>query len=105
MLLLADDGSWQQAPREAIEEMYGKIGEWWGRHAQAGTIVEGGQLQPRHTATTIRFNGAKPVLTDGPFVEAKEAVGGYAIIETEILDKAIDLPRRGRPGERLRSAR
>lgn len=91
MLLLADDGSWAQAPREVIDQMYGKLGEWWGRHSQAGTIVEGGQLQPRQTATTIRFNGLKPVVTDGPFIEAKEAVGGYAIIQVENLDKAIEL--------------
>src|ERR671939_540268 len=72
MLFLGDDGSWMQAPREEIDKMYGKIGEWWGRHAQAGTIVEGSQLQPRHTATTVRFNGAKTVVTDGPFIEAKD---------------------------------
>jgi hypothetical protein len=90
MLFLADDGSWMQAPREEIDRMYGKIGEWWGRHAQAGTIVEGSQLQPRDTATTVRFNGAKPVVTDGPFIEAKESIGGYAIIKADNLDKAIE---------------
>lgn len=91
MLLLADDGRWAEAPREVIDEMYGKIGAWWGRNAQAGTIVDGAQLQPRQTATTVRFNGSKPMVTDGPFIEAKEAVGGYAIIDAESLDKAIEL--------------
>lgn len=91
MLFLADDGSWEHASRAEIDAMYGKLGEWWGRHAQAGTIVDGAQLQPRHTATTVRFNGVNPVVTDGPFVEAKEAIGGYAVVNVDSLDDAIAL--------------
>jgi hypothetical protein len=50
-----------------------------------GRIVGGEALQPTATATTIRGD----VVTDGPFVETKEALGGYYLIEAEDLDKAI----------------
>jgi len=50
-----------------------------------GRIVSGEALQPTTTATTIRGD----IVTDGPFVETKEALGGYYVIEAEDLDKAI----------------
>lgn len=50
-----------------------------------GTLVGGNALQPTPTATTIRAD----VVTDGPFVETKEALGGYYLIEAKDLDHAI----------------
>ena len=55
--------------------------------AKGGKIVEGRALQPTPTATTIRGD----VVTDGPFIETKEAVGGYYLIEARDLDHALDL--------------
>lgn len=91
MLLLTSDGQWEKAPKAEIESMYGKIGEWWSRHAQAGTIVEGSQLQPARTAKTVRLGGGQPVVTDGPFVEGKEVIGGYAIINVKSQEEALTL--------------
>ena len=48
------------------------------------------RLQPPATATTVRFNDAGAALvTDGPFIEAKESVGGFAVVEAEDLDQAL----------------
>jgi len=49
----------------------------------------GHELQPERTATTIRFNNGKPVVTDGPFIEGKETIGGYAEVTVADLDEAI----------------
>jgi hypothetical protein len=60
-----------------IEEHHGKIG---GR----------GRLMPAETATTVRFGwDGPPVVTDGPFMEGKEAIGGYAEIDVADLDEAL----------------
>ncbi len=48
-------------------------------------------LQPSNTATTIRVRNGKTVMTDGPFVESKEQVGGFYLIEAKDLDEALKL--------------
>ncbi len=55
---------------------------------QGGVITHGDALAPAHTATSIRSGGA---VTDGPFVETKETLGGFYLIEARDLDHAISL--------------
>ncbi len=96
MLLFIDDQeAFQTVPAERMQEIYGRIGEWWGKHASEGRIVGGEQLQPPSTATTVRHSrsGGEPVTTDGPFIEAKESVGGFAIVNVPDLDGALELAR------------
>ena len=62
---------------------------------QAGAWVFGGGLMPRETATTVDNTGDRPVLTDGPYAESKEWLGGFWIIEAPDLDAALDWARRG----------
>ena len=60
--------------------------------AKAGTAVLGGhQLQPSSTATSLRPGADRPMVTDGPFLETKEGLGGYYLLEAEDLDQAIEL--------------
>ena len=56
-----------------------------------GAFVEGDELQGTPTATTIRIRDGQTLVTDGPFAETKEALGGYYLIEAPDLDEAIDL--------------
>ncbi len=57
-------------------------------------VSPGLQLQPPGTATTVRVQDGETLATDGPFVETKEAVGGYLLFEAEDLDAAIELASR-----------
>ncbi len=57
-------------------------------------VTPGLQLQPPETATTVRVQDGRTLTTDGPFVELKEAVGGWLIFEAEDLDAAIELAAR-----------
>ena len=57
-------------------------------------VSPGLQLQPPETATTVRVDDGKTLTTDGPFVETKEALGGYLLFEAEDLDAAIELAAR-----------
>ena len=55
----------------------------------AGVIVGGEALQPTSTATTIRDNDGSDVITDGPFAETKEQLGGFYLLEAANLDEAL----------------
>jgi len=57
-------------------------------------VSPGLQLAPPETATTVRVQDDKTLTTDGPFVEIKEAIGGYLLFEADDLDAAIELASR-----------
>ena len=57
-------------------------------------VTAGLQLQPPETATTVRVQDGRTLTTDGPFVEIKEAIGGYLVLEADDLDAAIELAAR-----------
>ena len=57
-------------------------------------VIGGDQLQPPDTATTVRVSDSKTLTTDGPFVETKEALGGYYLLEADDIDAAIEVAAR-----------
>ena len=58
--------------------------------ARSGILVGAEPLSPTSTATTVRMQNGKPLITDGPFAETKEQLAGYYILECRNLDEAID---------------
>ncbi len=79
-------------PPERAQEVYGRVYQWFEEHD--AEISDGGaELQPVTTATTVRHGGSGPVLVDGPFTEAREAVGGFSVIDVEDIDAALALAR------------
>lgn len=90
MLIIASEAGEAAEPTEGREALYGRIVEWWNEHTAAGRIVDGHELQPTSTATTVRIGrDGHTTITDGPFVEAKEAIGGYGILDVADLDEAL----------------
>jgi hypothetical protein len=74
------------------DRAYELAGRWFADHADK--VRGGSKLQPAHTATTVRLDGGgEPVITDGPFVEGKEVVSGYAEVEVADLDEALRMVR------------
>jgi hypothetical protein len=64
------------------------VGQWFA--ANSDKVRGGSKLQPPETATTVRMVGAgEPVVLDGPFVEGKECVSGYAEVEAADLDEVL----------------
>src|SRR6202035_717872 len=61
---------------------------------QAGAWVFGGGLHPSSTATVVRVDGGDVLITDGPFVEGKEHVGGFWVIQAPDLDAALNWGRK-----------
>ena len=74
------------------EEMQAEFPRWM-EYTQslqdAGVMVAGDALQPIDTATTVRVRDGETVLTDGPFAETKEVLGGYYIVDVPNLDEAL----------------
>jgi hypothetical protein len=62
--------------------------------ARSPGVIGGHQLQPVETATTVRVENGQTLLTDGPFVDAKEHLGGYLLVECEDLDAALEIAAR-----------
>jgi hypothetical protein len=74
------------------EQAYAAVGRWFAENADK--IIHHTHLAPVHTATTMRLQGGgEPVVTDGPFVEGKEVVSGFAEVEVADLDEALKLAR------------
>lgn len=93
-MLLLTRGEWQESGPEAEQaRVFGQIGEWFARLWADGTIVEANQLQAPGTATTVVLEAGRSTLIDRPLLEAKEAVGGYAVIEVADLDAALAIAR------------
>ena len=91
LLFCGNEDRWDKMAEAERNAMYARIGEWWGSNSASGKIFGGEELQPVTTATTVRHNGDGTVVTDGPFIEAKETVGGFALIDVANLDEAIEL--------------
>ena len=91
LMLVRSEERWEAMSDE--ERDYGAIMRWFGELAQRGVLTGGEELQPARTATTVSWDGERPVLTDGPFLEAKETIGGFAVLDVSDLDAAIDIAR------------
>jgi hypothetical protein len=77
---------------EELRARYAEVGAWFAEHQSK--IVSSSQLQSPDAATSVRFGAdGPPVVTDGPFVEGKEYIGGYAEIDVADLDEALRMAR------------
>ncbi len=86
---MEDQEQWDAQTREEAMASYAKAGEWFAKYSKAGKIVGGEELQGPSTATTVRVENGKPLLTDGPFIESKEVIGGFAVVDVADLDEAL----------------
>jgi hypothetical protein len=92
LMFFADEDEWMALSEEERQAAVGQIGAWYGQQAQSGTMMEGRRLFGKDQARTVRLGrpgrSAKAETHDGPFVEAKEAIGSYCIVEAADLDEA-----------------
>jgi hypothetical protein len=88
-LLYGEEGDWANATEEevaAVMEAHNAFGEAAGG---AGVLVGGEALQLSNTATVVQVRDGERMLTDGPFAETKEQLGGYYVLECKDLDEAL----------------
>ena len=80
-----------QAPTEKLMADMGKLID---EMTRAGVLVTTAGLRPTSEGARVRLRGGKLSTTDGPFTEAKEVIGGYAILEVQSKEEAIEHTRR-----------
>ena len=70
---------------------YEQSGTWFEKYWKSGKVVGGHELQGPSTARTVSRRDGKVTVTDGPFIESKEVIGGYAEVEVSDLDEALTM--------------
>ena len=70
------------------------MGKFAGELSQQGKLKGGAPLHSSKDGVRVRVDGGKPIVTDGPFTETKEIVGGYFLIECESRDEAVEIAKR-----------
>ena len=86
LLIYADEQAWSEAERERCYEESIDLAH---RLKSTGQFVATAPLQPVVTATSVRIREGKQTITDGPFAETREQLGGYFLVDAKDLDEAI----------------
>ena len=89
LMFVGNDDEWAAQPKDDLANAYAAIGKWWDDLEKKAVIKGGGELDHQNTATTVRRVKGQMKVSDGPFIESKEHVGGYALISVPDLDAAI----------------
>jgi hypothetical protein len=95
VLLIYGDEAADSARYEAMsdEEREADVGAWYGYTQElkdAGVYVAGEALQPTATAKSVRLEDGAPAVTDGPFAETKEVLGGFYIVDVDAEEQALE---------------
>ena len=93
-LIYDDEKTFGTMPKAEMDAFMGEYRAFTESTKKSGHYIGGHQLQPVHTATTIRSRGGKVSTTDGPFAETKEQLGGFYLIEARDLNDAIQVAQR-----------
>jgi hypothetical protein len=91
VLMLLEDESWEKRTDDDRKRAYAAIGKWVDELRNKGIMKGGEELQSKRTATTVRRRNGAMSVTEGPFIESKEHVGGFLMVEVPDLDAAIAL--------------
>lgn len=101
MLLCYDDGeAWDKAGAEALRAAMQEAVQLTHELDAKGQYIVAAPLHPTSTATSVRVREGKRLVTDGPFAETREFLGGFYLIEAKDLDEAINIAGR-HPGARV----
>jgi len=93
-LVYQDEKKLAALPQAELDAIVSECGAWVGELEQGGHHVFSAGLQSVHTATTLRSRNGRLSMTDGPFAETKECLGGFTILSARDLNEAIQLASR-----------
>lgn len=86
-----DQDRWDQMTPEQVQAAMGGAGEWFEKYGRAGKVAGGEQLQGYKEVTTVLTKNGSRVVTDGPFIESKEVIGGFAVVDVADLAEAQEM--------------
>jgi hypothetical protein len=94
LLIHDDEKAWAKLGDSDRQAIYGEYDRFVKQIKSTGHYLAGDQLQPTSAATSVRLRDGKRLVTDGPFAETAEQLGGYFLIEASDLDEAIAIAAR-----------
>src|SRR6187455_2953577 len=94
LLIYHDEQGWNTITEAERQQIYLEYRNLRGELEARGQFLSGSELQPITTATTVRVREGKELVTDGPFAETHEQLGGYFLIEANDLDEATSIAAR-----------
>jgi len=94
LLIYHDEQSWDAITEAERQQIYGEYRKLREQLQSSGQFVTGSQLQPVTTATSVCVRDGQELVTDGPFAETREQLGGYFLIEAKDLDEATRIAAR-----------
>jgi hypothetical protein len=89
LLIYSDEKTFTQMPEKDLEGLMGEFHAFTTSVKESGAHLASQRLRPVSTATSVRVRGGKKLVTDGPFAETKEQLGGFYMIEAKDLDEAV----------------
>jgi hypothetical protein len=89
-LIYADEESWASLSDEERADLRKQYDAFTKEAQRAGVVVGGSELGATRDATTVRVRDQETLVTDGPYAEVKEALGGYYLFECASIDEAVD---------------
>jgi hypothetical protein len=90
LLLWGEEGQWADMSEEETAAEMARWEDYTNQLVAAGVMVSGEGLQPSATSKTLRVENGERVVTDGPFAETKEQLGGFYVIECGSFDEALE---------------
>jgi hypothetical protein len=100
LLIHVNEQAWDKLGQIERQQILGEYLELRQQLDSSGQRLGGAPLQPTSTAVSVRVRDSKPLVTDGPFAETREQLGGYILIEAKDMDEATAIAARI-PGARM----
>jgi hypothetical protein len=95
LALIGEEGGMEDASPEEMKAVMDRWSDYSKQTVEKGAFIAGEGLQPSETASTVRIEeGKEPTVTDGPFAESKEQLGGFYLLECKDLDEALEYAKR-----------
>ena len=91
LLIYADEKAWASVPHDEQDAIHQEYDKFANELVERGVMRGGDELADSPAATTVRVRDGQQLVTDGPFAETKEQLGGYFLVEVDDLDTAIEL--------------
>lgn len=88
-MIHVDEDAWEGLGEDGRAGVYAQYGSLVDDARAAGVFVDGNELGPTATATTVRMQNGETLVSDGPYAEVKEALGGYFLFECPSIDEAV----------------
>jgi hypothetical protein len=89
LMIYANEAEYAKIDPATLQKVYEEYGAFTQGIVKSGNFKAGDRLQPTTTATTVRIRDGKTLMTDGPFAETREQLGGYYLVDAKDLDEAL----------------